>query len=256
MNLRSVIKKVLSEDTEAIKPVINLMLDRYIKERYPRFVCRIEVIPPGNESFYVSGEKTKRYIVRVVFKELPDGGWVARDYEEKVINECWDMVYDFTGIPVDVYSKHDPTCGEDSMIGINESRFLKRRVNPETIESAITDALSYVSSKFYNKRSSWYKADPKIFRRLVINILMDHLHPKLSNWGTEDFPYDEVYNYLTDHYSQRILQRYKELDKNPPTRMETNESEITERCWKGYTQKGMKTMFGKRYPNCVKKTKK
>ena len=22
--------------------------------------------------------------------------------------------------------------------------------------------------------------------------------------------------------------------------------------WKGYTQKGMKTMFGKRYPNCVK----
>ena len=33
----------------------------------------------------------------------------------------------------------------------------------------------------------------------------------------------------------------------------TNESEITEKCWKGYTQKGMKTMFGKRYPNCVKK---
>jgi len=33
------------------------------------------------------------------------------------------------------------------------------------------------------------------------------------------------------------------------------ESELTEKCWKGYTQKGMKTMFGKRYPNCVKKTK-
>ena len=31
---------------------------------------------------------------------------------------------------------------------------------------------------------------------------------------------------------------------------------ITERCWKGYTQKGMKTMFGKRYPNCVKIKKK
>jgi hypothetical protein len=35
-----------------------------------------------------------------------------------------------------------------------------------------------------------------------------------------------------------------------------NKSEITERCWKGYTQKGMKTMFGKRYPNCVKIKKK
>jgi hypothetical protein len=35
-----------------------------------------------------------------------------------------------------------------------------------------------------------------------------------------------------------------------------NESELKERCWKGYTQKGMKTMFGKKYPNCVKIKKK
>ena len=35
-----------------------------------------------------------------------------------------------------------------------------------------------------------------------------------------------------------------------------SKSELTEKCWAGYTQKGMKTMFGKRYPNCVKKTKK
>ena len=33
---------------------------------------------------------------------------------------------------------------------------------------------------------------------------------------------------------------------------ETKEQEIQERCWKGYTQRGMKTMFGKKYPNCVK----
>jgi len=29
--------------------------------------------------------------------------------------------------------------------------------------------------------------------------------------------------------------------------------QIDEKCWDGYTKKGMKTMFGKRYPNCVKK---
>jgi hypothetical protein len=39
------------------------------------------------------------------------------------------------------------------------------------------------------------------------------------------------------------------------TKNELDETELTERCWKGYTQKGMKTMFGKRYPNCVKKKK-
>jgi len=37
---------------------------------------------------------------------------------------------------------------------------------------------------------------------------------------------------------------------------EMKEGELTERCWAGYTQKGMKTMFGKRYPNCVKIKKK
>ncbi|AOV60924.1 hypothetical protein T191209_092 [Synechococcus phage S-CAM22] len=33
-------------------------------------------------------------------------------------------------------------------------------------------------------------------------------------------------------------------------------TEFQEKCWQGYEKKGMKTMFGKRYPNCVKKTKK
>jgi hypothetical protein len=31
--------------------------------------------------------------------------------------------------------------------------------------------------------------------------------------------------------------------------------EILEACWKGYHKEGMKTMFGKRYPNCVKNKK-
>ena len=51
----------------------------------------------------------------------------------------------------------------------------------------------------------------------------------------------------------------KEKSKEKTVKLQKQEQtesvELTERCWKGYTQKGMKTMFGKRYPNCVKKTK-
>jgi hypothetical protein len=59
---------------------------------------------------------------------------------------------------------------------------------------------------------------------------------------------------------QEQILRIKEVmgvsqDVEEITTTEVDENEITERCWKGYTQKGMKTMFGKRYPNCVKKTK-
>jgi hypothetical protein len=39
----------------------------------------------------------------------------------------------------------------------------------------------------------------------------------------------------------------------PAKNKNLEEDILTEKCWKGYTQKGMKTMFGKRYPNCVKK---
>jgi hypothetical protein len=55
----------------------------------------------------------------------------------------------------------------------------------------------------------------------------------------------------------RTAFEYIEMRKEASKRktQEMKESEITERCWKGYTQKGMKTMFGKRYPNCVKKKK-
>ena len=64
---------------------------------------------------------------------------------------------------------------------------------------------------------------------------------------------------------QRLKRAYdyieivKEKSKEKTIRLqkqEQNEGELTEKCWPGYTQKGMKTMFGKRYPNCVKKTKK
>ena len=43
------------------------------------------------------------------------------------------------------------------------------------------------------------------------------------------------------------------LIRDSSKKMEQTEGELTEKCWAGYTQKGMKTMFGKRYPNCVKK---
>ena len=37
------------------------------------------------------------------------------------------------------------------------------------------------------------------------------------------------------------------------TEAKVSEETLDEKCWKGYEKKGMKTMFGKRYPNCVKK---
>jgi len=66
--------------------------------------------------------------------------------------------------------------------------------------------------------------------------------------------YHDMYEYLTDKYGDEIRNRY--INNCGSKKKEMGEGELTEKCWAGYTQKGMKTMFGKRYPNCVKKKKK
>ena len=42
----------------------------------------------------------------------------------------------------------------------------------------------------------------------------------------------------------------------PKTEDSLQEELLNEKCWPGYEKKGMKKMFGKMYPNCVKKSKK
>ena len=55
---------------------------------------------------------------------------------------------------------------------------------------------------------------------------------------------------MTEAQIDKLLQLRKQ------NKYVNSKSELTEKCWAGYTQKGMKKMFGKRYPNCVKKKKK
>ena len=65
------------------------------------------------------------------------------------------------------------------------------------------------------------------------------------------------------HRSQQRAAKVRNLAKNGATEGERSAAKgktkgpdlFGENCWPGYEKKGMKTMFGKRYPNCVKKTK-
>ena len=59
---------------------------------------------------------------------------------------------------------------------------------------------------------------------------------------------------------QKLPNTKEKKYKEPPYKDLAASNEIdgetlNEKCWPGYEKKGMKTMFGKRYPNCVKKKK-
>ena len=82
--------------------------------------------------------------------------------------------------------------------------------------------------------------------------------------GTKDACYHKVksrYSVWPSAYASGALVKCRKVGAanwGNSTKKEEFEGMLTfqqfqEKCWKGYEKKGMKTMFGKRYPNCVKK---
>ena len=71
----------------------------------------------------------------------------------------------------------------------------------------------------------------------------------------------DLYKFLgkSDDDDEKYIQKIEPQGKNtlgrvPFARRTVNDDiELSEKCWDGYQKKGMKTMFGKRVPNCVKK---
>ena len=122
-----------------------------------------------------------------------------------------------------------------------------------------------------NKNNTWKEINGKLIKKYkfsdydevidfvnkVANIAkkQDH-HPDMK------FGYDNVIISIFDHEQNKISEKchkfanaVEQISSDKPKKEEQKEEELKERCWAGYTQKGMKTMFGKRYPNCVKKKK-
>jgi hypothetical protein len=44
-----------------------------------------------------------------------------------------------------------------------------------------------------------------------MTVMMDGLHGELSNWGRDDFPYEEIEEFLLDTYSDEMVERYHQM---------------------------------------------
>ena len=97
-----------------------------------------------------------------------------------------------------------------------------------------------------------FKSKPHKRQSQIINLI--HQRVRVVYQNAKDL---ETKKRLKRAYDYIVSEKEKSKEKTIRLqKQEQNESELTEKCWPGYTQKGMKTMFGKRYPNCVKKSKK
>ena len=97
------------------------------------------------------------------------------------------------------------------VMGINESSFLRRRVDVNLLDDEFIDTLNYVSDIFLTKLDNGHHANFDDFKRRIIAGLMDTYHGELSNWGNNEFPYDEIYLYLLNRYLPKIKEKFNKI---------------------------------------------
>ena len=92
-----------------------------------------------------------------------------------------------------------------------------------------------------------------------IQIVLDEAQKDIKGKGSgkKDACYHKVksrYSVWPSAYASGALVKCRKAGaSNWGNKSEETNYELDEKCWKGYEKKGMKTMFGKKYPNCIKK---
>jgi hypothetical protein len=146
---------------------------------------------------------------------------------------------------------------------MNLKEHIRRIIKEETqVPSQVLRRHHLIDEMFENMRSRYHRLfcnyrNPNILLGVLYERTLEDLY---HAWFSEtvsdddwDYASEYIQKYLKDKYEKSTVMYWEnECNKGKPL----NETELTEKCWKGYTQKGMKTMFGKRYPNCVKKKNK
>ena len=123
--------------------------------------------------------------------------------------------------------------------------------NMDAAAGYITKEAAGEKDACYHKVKSRYKVWPSAY---ASGALVKCRKKGAANWGNST----KKESVSIEDASGRTYVEFIDLIKPEPLQptQGIGSELLGEKCWPGYEKKGMKTMFGKRYPNCVKKTKK
>lgn len=219
-------------------------------ERENNIICDIEITAPWNrESYYNVSYKVELLVIGGPNSKYWPVTQAVRKKYDKIIDEVWDTVYSYFGQAVDVnldttnqcntINESDPKVGTGKKPKGSDRRLYTDENPSDTVSVKFRTKQDIIDT--LNKES--FKSKSHARQSQIINLIHQRLRVALER--AKD---PEVKKRLRTAFE--YIESKKEESKRKTQEMK--EGELTERCWKGYTQKGMKTMFGKRYPNCVK----
>jgi len=198
--------------------VINPMLANILKTKY---------------NFRVVKRITNDRVIMSIKKNLKE----LFDYENKPNKYLGDVI------------NHHRDDSDNEIITIENDGYAMRLII--TDNGGLSIKFDYKgTSKLTNKNEQYKVAN------FIIENLKKYINEKnitsitfsINDSNNKRFPiYEYALNKLNFFLERKIENNYF-FKKN----LNEQKDILNEKCWKGYTQKGMKTMFGKRYPNCVK----
>ena len=94
---------------------------------------------------------------------------------------------------------------------VNGSTYLRRRVDMSLLDEEFYKNLNIVTDRFLMLSSGKQSYSFNEFRTTVISYLIDDYRDNLSDEDYDNFPYDEVYNFLFNLFYDKIKDRYVEV---------------------------------------------
>lgn len=155
--------------------------------------------------------KDDMYMIYLVFgtEELNDlfFSFVGRaEYTRNLRNDVKNTIKDY--LPINnlyVGSISKPNC---EWSPLNESTFFIRRVDMGLINKEFFENLNLITSLYLRKYIDGIDFNFETFEDHVIHYFMDGYYNDLTNGGENDYPVDEVYEFLLNHFHKKIKDRY------------------------------------------------
>jgi hypothetical protein len=151
------------------------------------------------------------YIIYLVFgtEELNDkfSSFLQRaEYTINLRNDVKNTIKDY--LPIDniyVGSISKPNCEWKPM---NESTFFLRRVDTSLMEKEFFENLNIITDVYLDKYNNGVGFNFETFEDHAINYFIDNYYNDLTNYGENDYPYDEIYKFLSNHFHNKIKDKY------------------------------------------------
>lgn len=173
MNLRHDIKRILREETNKdLTSVIKTLLDGFVDD-HKDIICKFEVKHPDNRTKLPHQEYPYNNY-RVYFYLI--GGYGSDNWPvtqsvrrnlDGLMNEAWDLVHNYTGQKLEMFTKHVKSC--DDIIQENKDNSIPKMI--KTL--GISDAIKYFGN--------YYMIEPYLKEIDKVNFIKEKVND-LTEW--------------------------------------------------------------------------